>query len=236
MSSENPSLAKVIEDAIENRLSSLNTMLPGKVVAVDVAKGKCSVQPLIKRKYADGTVKDLPVIANVAIANYRAGKAFITLPVKVGDMVEVRFSQRSLDIWLSKGGSVDPLDPRKFHISDAVAYPGMYPFSDPPAGATADDVVIKNDTTTVIIKPSGEVQVTAQSAIKLLSDLIVLSGDGDALALASKVLTELNNIKTAYDSHTHLYSPGPGGPTPSAAPAVPLTAPQSVASTKVKAV
>lgn len=236
---DGPSFAKIIEDAIENRIGSINTMLPGQVVKVDVPAGKCDVQPLIKRKYGDERVVDLPVITGVPIGFYRANKSLISLPVKIGDMVELRFSQRSLDIWKSKGGSVDPLDPRKFHLSDCIAYPGMYPFSEPPEGASAEDVVIKNDVSTIIIKPSGEVQVTAENAIKLLSELIVLSGDGDALSLASKVMQNLEAMKAKFDGHTHPFTDvTPGGPVPSVTQATttPFDAPVEVASTKVKAV
>lgn len=210
-------LATVLEEAIDAKLTGLNVMLPGKVVRVDVPGGKCDVQPLIKIKYGDETVEDMPVITNVPIANYRAGTAFISLPVHVGDTVELRFSQRSIDVWKSKGGSVDPQDPRKFHLSDCVAYPGMYPLTDPPTGATADDIVIKNGTATLIVKEST----------------LELFGNSDAIALASKVLTELGKIKTAYDTHVH---PGvTSGLSSTSPPASPMPAPASVASTKVKA-
>lgn len=215
----NPSAAEVINNSIDAKLLEIFTALPAKVVRVDVKKGMCDAQPVLKRKYADGTVVELPVIVNIPIASYRAGQAYITLPLKVGDFVMLHFSQRSLDIWLSKGGTVDPLDPRHHHISDAVAYLGVYPFTDAPTDASPDNIVIKNASSKITIKP----------------DQIELYGNGDAIALASKVLSELNGIKSAFDSHTHLYNPGPGGPTPTQAPAAPMPAPQSVASTKVKA-
>lgn len=233
---DTPSLAKVIEDTIDAKLLDLHTCMPAKVVKVDVTKAQCDVQPLFKRKYGDGEIVKLPVITNVPISFYRAGKCFISLPVHVGDLVELRFAERSLDVWLSKGGEIEPIDYRKFDLSDAVAYPGLYPFTDPPVGATANDLIIKNDTTVITVKPSGEVEVQASSAIKLLSNLIELSGNSDAIALASKVMTELQKIQTWAASHTHVYS---AGPTPGAitAPAAPvLAAPLAVASTKVKAV
>lgn len=216
----NPTLSKVIEDAIEARLSTVYTMIPGEVITVDVPAGKCSVRPLLKKKLGDQTVVDQPIISNVAIANYRAGEAFISLPVKVGDYVELRFSQRSLDIWLDIGGNIDPQDGRKFNISDCIAYPGMYPFNDPPSGATANDIVIKNEAATLIVKP----------------DALELYGNGDAIALASKVMTELNKIKTAFDSHGHPYTwTGSGGAGTTSPPAAPVPALTNVASTKVKA-
>lgn len=224
----------IVESMIETRIGELHTCLPGKVVKVDVTKAQCDVQPLLKRTYANGEVVSMPVITNVPIAFYRAGKAFITLPVHVGDYVELKFSERSLDVWLEKGGEVDPADFRKFDLSDAIAYPGLYPNSDPPAGATANDIIIKNDATVITIKPSGEVEIKADNAIKLLSNLITLSGDGDAIALASKVLTELQNIHTWATTHVHSgVTSGSGSTGPSITPKTP---PQTVASTKVKAV
>lgn len=166
-----PSLHKAIKDTIESRLTDLNVCLPGKVVKVDVSAGKCDVQPLIKRKFGDGTIVDLPVITNVPIANYRAGKAAVYLPLHVGDMVQLTFAQRSLDIWLSKGGTVDPKDPRKHHISDAIAYPGVYPFSDPPSGADANNIVIKNDQAVLTVLPSGKFKI-ANSSDELLDCLV----------------------------------------------------------------
>lgn len=228
-------LTTVIDNQIDARLAELHTCMPAKVVKVDVAAAKCDVQPLLKRTYGDETTVKLPVITNVPISFYRAGKSFISLPVHVGDIVELRFAERSLDIWLEKGGEVDPLDPRKFDLSDAIAYPGVYPYNDPPAGATANDIIIKNDQTVFTIKPDGNLIVNSSNSIELLSNLIKLTGDSDAIALASKVMTELQKIQTWAASHTHLYSPGPGGPTPSGPAAPVLAVPTAVASTKVKA-
>ncbi len=151
-----PSIQKVIEDSIQNQLTGLHTSFPAKVVRVNTLKGHCDVQPLIKRKYANETVVDLPVITNVPVAYYRAGTAFISLPLKVGDTVLVIVSERSIDLWKTKGKAVDPLDPRKFHLSDAVAYPGVYPFTDPPVGVSATDIVIKNANSKISIKSNGK--------------------------------------------------------------------------------
>lgn len=235
MSDEHPSLEKVIDQAITSRLTALNVMLPGKIVKVDVTKGKCDVQPLLKSKAADGTVKSRPVISGVPIGFYRAGNAFITLPVKIGDYVEIRFSQRSLDLWLTKGGDVDPLDPRKFHIKDAVAYPGLYPFTMPPVGASADDIIIQNTSASKVrIKPDGTIELEGTTAIKALADLVVLSGDSDAVALASKVMTELSALVTYINTHTHPYT-NVAAPAVTSAPSVPKSAAGQVKSDKVKA-
>lgn len=158
MSAQNftPELEAVIRAAIEQRLSDVHTALPGRITSVDVPAGKCSVQPLLKRRYYDGAPVNLPIVSGVPLLQFRAGNAFVSLPVKVGDTVMLVFSERSLDTWLSIGGLVDPKDKRKHHLSDAVAIPGLYPFSSPPEGATADDIIIRNADSKVTIRPTGK--------------------------------------------------------------------------------
>lgn len=156
--SQTPTLSQVILDAIDARLVRLNTMLPGIVVAVDVAAGKCDVQPLLKRLDVSGNPVPLPIISNCPIGFYRAGAAGVYLPLAVGHQVEIRFCQRSLDIWLTKGGTVDPQDKRKHDLSDAVVYPGMYDFTQPPADADPANLVVVNDSSKITLEPDGLVR------------------------------------------------------------------------------
>jgi hypothetical protein len=166
-----PSIQKAIEDAIDNKLYETHTAFPAIVTRVDREAGKCDVKPTIKRKYADGTLIELPIINSVPIADYRAGRAFISLPLKAGDYVLILISERSLDVWLNKGGVVDPQDGRRHHLTDAIAYPGVYPFNMPAEGVETDDIVIKNDKSKVQIQPSGKYLLSGES--EELMDLLV---------------------------------------------------------------
>jgi hypothetical protein len=59
---------------------------------------------------------------------------------------------------------------------------------------------------------------------------------GDYLALASLVDQAVATIVAAFNGHTHMYSPGPSAPVPTASPTAPITpAPGSVASALVAA-
>lgn len=162
---QTPSLAQTIIDAVQTELGKVHTMLPGQVVAVDVASGKCDVQPLIQRLGINGNPVSLPVIPHCPIAFYRSGGAAIYLPVHVGDYVEIRFCERSLDIWLTKGGTVDPQDKRKFNLSDAIVYPGLYPFSNPPTAADPANLVIVNQTAKITMRPSGQITLTSGTGV-----------------------------------------------------------------------
>lgn len=175
MSEQNPSLSEVLTASIDAALYNLNTAIPAVVTSVDVAKGMCSARPVLKRRYANKTTVEMPIISNVPIANYRAGKAFISLPLKEGDYVLLVFSQRSMDTWLASGGVIDPNDPRRQDYNDAIAYPGIYPFSQPPEGATSDDIIIKNDKSKVTVKPAGKYLIAGET--EELMDLLVQTLD-----------------------------------------------------------
>lgn len=196
---QTPSLAQTLNDMVEARLTGLHTMLPGKVIKVDVAAGKCDVQPLLQRINSDGEAVTLPPIVNCPIGFYRAGDAGIFIPLKVGNLVEIRFCERSLDIWLSKGGTVDPKDARKHNLSDAVVYPGMYPLTDPPTGASPDNIVIINASGKIEIAPSGKITLTAGSGkMEMTPDgKFKLTGASDELlTVLSDLIAKLKLVKT----------------------------------------
>ncbi len=142
---------------------------------ITINKIKYAIQP-IKNKYKDGSAEEPGVIYNVPVAWHRAGDAFIVLPLKPGHLVTLIFSDKSLEKWLNSGGVVDPEDTRSHHVSDAVAIPGGYPFSDPLAINNDDDIIISNGTgagrTEMRIKPNGHLQVINQNneLIKVLAE------------------------------------------------------------------
>ncbi len=150
-----PSLTRAVDNAIQNELVGMNTAMPGQVVNVYASKCAVDVQPCLQRQYSDGTITPLPIIPYVPLVFPRTSNAWLTFPVAVGDYVMLVFSQRSLEQWLNKGGVVDPQDPRKFAISDAVAIPGVYPFSRPPTVDSAN-VILQNGTTKITLTPAGK--------------------------------------------------------------------------------
>lgn len=155
---EEISLPKLLQMAVDSRLCDMHTCIPAIVESYDRSKQTCSVQPALKRKYTDGRIVDLPIINNVPVTFPRSGNAFLHFDLSKGDVVTLIFSERSLDIWKSKGGLVSPNDPRKFNLSDAYAIPGGYPsisgFS-PNGGSNSIEISIGSNT--ISIDPSGEI-------------------------------------------------------------------------------
>jgi len=123
---EKPSLAKLLQMAIDGRLCDVHTSMPGIVKSYDRATQTVKVQPALRRKYVDGKIVDLPIINQVPVVFPRAKGKWVHFDLEEGDVVTLLFSERSLDTWKQKGGLVSPDDPRKFHLSDAYAIPGGY--------------------------------------------------------------------------------------------------------------
>lgn len=167
---ETPTLAQVIQDAIDAKLLDVHVSMPGTIVTYDAAKQKASVQPSLQKKYATGKLITLPVITNVPVIMPRAGKAFVSLPLKAGDSVLLIFAERSIDRWSQKGGVNDPGDPRKFSLSDAFAIPGGYPFNNTFSG-DAEDLIVENDNAQIKLKAAGKFQVKKKGGDELF-DLI----------------------------------------------------------------
>jgi hypothetical protein len=203
MAEEADRLLQILKNAIENRLIEVHTGLPGKVTSVNTAANTVDVQPVLQRKYADDTVRNMPVIANVPLAFPRTASAHLILPVKKDDYVWLWFSERSLDNWLEKGGIVDPQDPRKFNLSDAVAYPGCYPKPLANDRFDGENLRIENDTASIELQPSGKMKIGAvggeqllQILFEALTALSTASNAGGPLTSNAAVSTLISRLQT----------------------------------------
>lgn len=102
-------------------------------------------------------------------------------------------------------------------------------------GLQAGEVAIYTDQgDKVVIERGGTIRVTAATKVVVVAPLVELAGNTDAVALASKVLTELNALKAAITAAVVV--PLDGGASFKATLLAGLAAwPAPVASTKVKA-
>lgn len=217
------SLTEAVRAAIESRLSEVHTMIPGVVKTFDPNKLSVDVQPSIKRVFADGEILSLPIITAVPVIYPRTKKSILYFPLEAGDAGAIFFCERSLDIWLSKGGEVDPKDNRKFHFADAIFIPGLFSFAqDNPATGNEEDFVAIHNDQKITIKKNGDIEVGSSSLKALVNE----------------------EFKTLFNSHTHPYTTGaltsPSGTVTAIAPTVCVGAPNesmtnSHLTTKVKA-
>jgi len=231
--------------AIDQGLGTIQAPLPGKIDTYDEGTQKADVKPLLKRPLVDEDGNDLPfevlpVIPSVPIvfprADFQGAKFFMSFPLKPGDHVALIIMNWSLDAWksLDAGTDVEPTQFRQHDLSDAVAIPGLYPFGAALSDAHPDNLVLGRDGGIQIhLKPSDEIHLGSENA-------------ADFVALAQKVLTELQavetdltTIKTTLSAHIHPTTT-PGAQTGTPAPPGDLSlftpnTPASVAADKVKA-
>lgn len=171
---EDPTLSEVVKEAILSSRVTLHTALPGQVEKFDKSTGRADIQPLIKKKYKDGTEVNLPVITSVPVGFQRTQNASISFPLVAGDTGLIIFSERSMDKWLVSGGVVLPDDTRKHNLSDGIFYPGLYPFNDPDPNAEDDAMVLRIGSTKFRLQDDGKMQflgTDAEELVKILSEL-----------------------------------------------------------------
>ena len=147
-----PGLSEVLSRVRERTSAGMRVCCPAKVVRWDPAKRQIDAQPLIQDVFEDEDpdtvwLEDKPVICNVPVVYPSGGGLSITFPLALGDPVLLVFADESLDKWLSVGGStpLDPLDERNHSVNDAIAIPGVRPFSSPGGAVAAGCVQIGTD-------------------------------------------------------------------------------------------
>lgn len=154
---------------IEAKLDEVYTSMPGKVVSFDGTKA--SVKPLIKVEYADGTVVPLPVIHSVPIVFPRTSDFALQFPIKKDDYVLILFSSRPIGNWLLSGKDSLPESVQKHSLNDAIAIPGLFPFTGNQIIDTpSEDVAIKFKGQEIRITKNGDINVGKSSLKALVND------------------------------------------------------------------
>jgi len=158
MADQRTNLEQVIQTAIDTALKETHTCLPALVTKVDGQIINC--QPTIQRKLS-GNLVNLPLLVNVPIRYLKTKTFSISIPIEIEDHVLVIFAERSIDNWLINGGIQNPFDIRKHHLSDAFAFPMMYPQIDQIPEFDNTNLVIKQNSgdTQIILKKTGGIDI-----------------------------------------------------------------------------
>ncbi len=177
----------IIRGAINARLNDVHTALPGIVVSYDSTSNKATIQPALNKNFTNG-VQPLPILENVPVMfpNY------IRPPINEGDYVLLIFAERSIDLWLSVGGQVTPTDPRKFDLSDAIAIPGLMPFTQTFPESNNQDFIISYAGSTITIKENGDILIETSNKVAIGTQ------ENELLKIVSDLLQQLSiSVSTA---------------------------------------
>jgi len=184
-------LTSVIKAAVDAKLLDTHTCFPARVVAYDKEGPTVDCVPVLKKKFPDGRILEMPKIPKVPVMFQRTSAAIIAMPIQVGDYVMLHFTERSIDKWMQTGGTVDPEDVRKHHLSDAYAVAGLFPYSNKADLNNDQDIIIKNTRsgkkTEIRIKQNGKFQVINQTdeLIRLLYRFVKAIAGSEAVVLGS---------------------------------------------------
>lgn len=200
-----PSLARIIEKAIDAKLIDVHTAMPGVIQSYDYRTQTCDVQPVFKRKYVEDNIAVLlPVITNVPVCWPRAGDAFMHMPLKKDDNVLIVFSERNIGSWINYGGVVDPKDVRKHHLSDAIVVPGLSPKTSPML-VNIDDkdkVVVVNGDAKITLSDDGNIRIGNRTSL-----------ENEPVVLGNVLKTALDALADAVDSLADAVGTIPAGNT-----------------------
>lgn len=188
-------LSEAIENVCLAILGQVNTCLPGEINNYDVATSKAEVKPLIKKKFLDGDVLDLPVITNVPVVLPRSARGGLTFPLERGDGCLIVFSQRSMERWLATGVDSEPGDTRKFDLNDAICIPGLFSFQTENIASNNSDIELKLGSSGITIKANGDIEIGEGSFDKLVNE----------------------KFQSLFNGHGHQYT-SPGGPLETSTP------------------
>ena len=222
-------MADVLEAFREALQRNMHTAMPAVVVSYDATTKTANVKPTCKQPVKvtgehpsdeqGFTYVELPTIPDVPVSFPSGGGYYVVFPLQPGDSVFLVFSETPMGEYLLNATvGAKPLDTRRHSLGYPIAIPGgARPDSKAIADSSATDLIVGKDGTDSQIKVSA-------------TDIQVGKGATDFVALASKVLTELNSIRTQFNAHVHVET---GASTNT--PTVPMTAPNAVAATIAKA-
>lgn len=181
-------------DAIEKFSKSIitqnvNTCMPGIIEKYDSSTKKATITPCISKMFSDGTTQKYKPIENVPIVWMRTNKSIIKTPLDKGDYVLLLFCQHDIGSFLSNN-NIDPDSDRTFDITDAIAIPGLFSFTNiSKDSGLNDDLEICYDESKIVIKKNGNIEIGKNTFLKLINE----------------------NFKNIFNNHVHNFIGAPSG-------------------------
>jgi hypothetical protein len=187
------SLYDTLRNVIDSELRNVHTGIPGKIISYNNSTKLAVVQPTVKYRGKDGSLLSMPKIYDVPVKQYCTNNTGVLLPIKQNDCVWLAFSEKAIDTWNSlNGNEADPGDDRKFDLTDAVAFIGLYPSGGGLQQVNNDDVAIVNGMTVITLKPSGNIELGSTVQFLMTSD----------------AFTDINNALISVASYINGIAPG----------------------------
>lgn len=187
-------IEKIVENMLDQELDDLHTAAPARIEKYDSIRMVAEVTLMYKNREMQ-----LSPIIEAPVSLLKAGSFIIRPPYKVGDIVLVVFSERSLDYILQEAPQ-DTKSRARHRLDDAIIVSGLKIDSqaDLPEEHSEDLLIMNTES-------SSKAVLTKDGDIILEGNNIFL-GDG-----ASEGVPLGDSLKSYLDSHTHYYTWGDSG-------------------------
>lgn len=196
------STAEILAAHAEVIKNDIRKCVPATVTAVHPDRQTVDVQVAINNLVFDelgnAGSEPAPSISDVPLGVLRGGGMLVWIPVAAGDSVLLIFSDSSADTWRAGDGSAqDPGFAGKHTLDSAFAIPMFAPDAKMMTSPNADPTKI------IIGQDGGAAQIRISEA-----DIELGAPATDFVAMAAKVLTELQKIQATLLTGTVAAAPG----------------------------
>lgn len=236
-----PDLRTLLDGHAREIFDAFNCHLLGTVADITLETGfvpKVSVQIASKRLLPNGTVVDYPLLTECPLFVLSGGKAYIQMPIKIGDPCLVLFHDTDIDNWWTTGDVGVPNSPRSHSLSDGLVLVGFHNKATPFSSSDPSSVLIVNEDVsitlsetfgiTLLAKNNNFISVAPSGDIKLRN---AVSGTTIEITAAGKIslVNGSTNLKTAIDALHAVLSAwiNTGGSTPNPATLTAITTSQA---------
>lgn len=207
-----------IREIVNLFLCGVHTAFPARFESYDETTKRAEIQPCLQRKYFNSDPSNLPKITDVPVIFLSTGNLHVICPPKSGSYGLAICSERAIDLWLTKGGIVDPADPRKFELTDCFIIPGIFPL---PSAAgilpvsDSDAIEIRNSAGDSILRVTeSEIQLQCGTTPTPAEDYAVRYNELETAF--NQLKQDLNTFISVFNAHTQPVSGGTAG-----APSIP---------------
>ena len=175
-----PQLTEIIREGVRERLGEMHTCIAAKVTSYDDDDTTVDVKPLFKERFDDDSFEEFPIIQKVPFTFFRFGPFVIKSRPEVGQEVLLHVHERSIDeLVTTTRENLEPKDPRRFDLSDAIATPNSISRFSEADGVDEGELKIgvEDGSLTITIHDNGSVEIGDENAGIELLDLLDRSID-----------------------------------------------------------
>ena len=194
--SKTKDVAEVFQNWFDDQAFNMHTILPGKFLSYEGhSTGKAKVQPLLKLRNRLNQIIQIEPIDDVPVIMPRVGNFELKFPIQNGDGCILLFSEASLGNFLNgKGNIVEADDLNRFDLTDCIAIPGLYGFSNTPSSTCS--IEIDDLKTITLLSNLGKVEIEDNGNITF--------NDGtESFLLGDSFETAMTTVINLLIAHTH---------------------------------